>query len=172
MLHCRHICSPATKHFSHPQQTMQPVVPLMEMPLQYKLVESVIMWTLSLINPLCCLGELPPKNMAKTYCFDQHIQILPSTQQLFINIYSTTCFNPNGPSSGAASLTHSIVAVTAEFVYVDCIHETGCKLKKKIYCFDFLLGFCMNYSHITCRFTYLSHPIPYTSHTTRSLLYS
>jgi hypothetical protein len=26
---------------------------------------------------------------------------------MFINIYSTTCFDPNGSSSGAAHLTHS-----------------------------------------------------------------
>jgi hypothetical protein len=40
--------------------------------------------------------------------YSHHIQIPPSTQQLFINIYSTICFDPNGPSSDAASLTHSI----------------------------------------------------------------
>jgi hypothetical protein len=38
--------------------------------------------------------------------YNQHIEILPSTQQLFINVYSNTCFDPNGPSSGAASLTY------------------------------------------------------------------
>jgi hypothetical protein len=38
---------------------------------------------------------------------NQYIPILPSTQQLFINIWGTTCFDPNGPSSGAARLTHS-----------------------------------------------------------------
>jgi hypothetical protein len=42
-----------------------------------------------------------------TYSISQHIQIPPSKQQLFINIYSTTCFDPNGTSSGAASLRHS-----------------------------------------------------------------
>jgi hypothetical protein len=38
--------------------------------------------------------------------YNQYIPILPSSQQLFINIYSTTCFDPNVPSSGAARLTH------------------------------------------------------------------
>jgi hypothetical protein len=39
--------------------------------------------------------------------YNQHTQIPPSTQQLFINIRDITCFDPNGSSSGAASFTHS-----------------------------------------------------------------
>jgi hypothetical protein len=41
-------------------------------------------------------------------------------QQLFINIYSTTCFDPIGPSSGAASLTHFPVGncVISPFKYI------------------------------------------------------
>jgi hypothetical protein len=37
--------------------------------------------------------------------YNQHIQILSSTQQLFINIYSTACFDTEGPSSGAVNVT-------------------------------------------------------------------
>jgi hypothetical protein len=65
----KHTCSPSTQNFSQAPQTVLPVVPLMQMPLQYKLVQSVIMWTLSPINPLYFLGRLPPKNTGKTCCF-------------------------------------------------------------------------------------------------------
>jgi hypothetical protein len=47
--------------------------------------------------------------------YNQYIPITPSMQQLFINIWGTTCFDPNGPSSGAARLTHS----TTE---MQCVH--------------------------------------------------
>jgi hypothetical protein len=53
--------------------------------------------------------------------YNQYIPILPSTQQLFINIYSTTCFDPNGPSSGAARLTHSTSELYAH-IYIHMVH--------------------------------------------------
>jgi hypothetical protein len=43
-----------------------------------------------------------------SFIISQYIPIQPSTQQMFIYIYSTTCFDPNWPSSGSARLTHSI----------------------------------------------------------------
>jgi hypothetical protein len=48
--------------------------------------------------------------------YSQHIQITPSVQQWFINICNTTCFDPNGSSSGAASFTHSVIKL---YMYVN-----------------------------------------------------
>jgi hypothetical protein len=54
------------------------------------------------------------------HIYNQHIQVLPSMQQLFINLSSTTCFDPIGSSSGAASLTHFPVgnSVISPFKYI------------------------------------------------------
>jgi hypothetical protein len=57
--------------------------------------------------------------------YNQHIQIPPSMQQLFIDIYSTTYFDPNGSSSGAASLTHSTTELQRlhSHLYIHMVQE-------------------------------------------------
>jgi hypothetical protein len=57
--------------------------------------------------------------------YNQHIQIPQSTQQLFINIYSTTCFDPNGPFSGAASLTDSTTLQSTPYKIDNTTLTTG-----------------------------------------------
>jgi hypothetical protein len=55
---------------------------------------------------------------SSTWIADQYIPIQPSTQQLFINIWGTTCFDPNGPSSGVARLTHSITELQRAYSHL------------------------------------------------------
>jgi hypothetical protein len=54
-----------------------------------------------------------PSKRKCSFLYYQYIQILLSTQHLFINVYSTTCFDPNGASSGSARLTHSTTELRA-----------------------------------------------------------
>jgi hypothetical protein len=77
--------------------------------LAYWCLLSTVLWS------LCILRALSENNSAVFIfkvrillrVYNQHIQIPLPTQQFFINVYSTTCFGPNGPSSGATSLAHS-----------------------------------------------------------------
>jgi hypothetical protein len=80
-----------------------------------KLIDSYVTWRAAFSRILCVLGG---------YVFYQYIAIQPSTQQLFINMWGTTCFDPNGPSSGAARLTHSTTELQRAYSH---LHTHGSK---------------------------------------------
>jgi hypothetical protein len=67
---------------------------------------------------------------SKIIVINQYIPIQPSTQQLFINIWGTTCFDPNGSSSGAARLTHSTTELQRSYSH---LHTYGSRKLLSMY---------------------------------------
>jgi hypothetical protein len=62
--------------------------------------------------------------------YNQNIPILPTMQQLIINIWGTTRFDPNGPSSSAAHLTHSTTELQRVYSH---LHTYGSKKLLSMY---------------------------------------